>query len=122
MNKYHVVEVFVGIYYSLFKTSEGKIFGCGSNSFKILMLKDANREDVYPPAKTTITCDVTFCILGDCKSVVFLCVEPPPNTPNRKVDFSKTVTKRKSSSKSAKVLKKYSLKLYLLMKLKFNDM
>ena len=105
MNKYHVVEAFAGVWDSFFKTSEGEIFGCGWNCYRELMLKDSYIFNVYPPAETTITRDVTFCIIGNFKSVVFLGVEPPPNTPNRKINFSKTVNKAKSASKSIKTSK-----------------
>ena len=95
MNKYHVVEAFAGVWDSFFKTSEGKIFGCGWNCYRELMLKDSYIFNVYPPAETTITRDVTFCILGNCKSVVFLGVEPPPNTQKPKNQFQQNCQQTK---------------------------
>ncbi|KAK8895320.1 hypothetical protein M9Y10_023768, partial [Tritrichomonas musculus] len=100
LNKYHIVEAFAGYSESLFKTLDGKFFGCGSNSCGHLMLKDVNKRNVYPPLKTTITRDATFCILGNSKSAAFYGVDPPPNTPNRKVSqFSETINPRKISKK-----------------------
>ena len=105
VDKFHVVEAFAGIVDSFFKTSEGPVLGCGSNGYNKLMLKDEKRTNVYPPAETTITRDATFCILGDGKSVVFLGVEPPPNTPNRKISFSKKSLNPKSSTPAGKTTK-----------------
>ncbi|KAK8894663.1 hypothetical protein M9Y10_023100 [Tritrichomonas musculus] len=85
LDSYHVVEAFAGISESVFKTSKGEILACGSNSNGKLMLKDASISNAYPPVETAITHDTTFCILGNAKSVVFCGVEPPQNTPNRKV-------------------------------------
>lgn len=87
----NVVDVFAGVNDSFFKTVNGEILGCGSDGNWQLMLEDAEKTDLFPPAKTTIPNNVTFCILGNSKSVVFFGVEPPPNIPNRNVDFSKLV-------------------------------
>ena len=84
LNKYQIVEASAGTSDSLFITSEGKILGCGWNGHGELMLKDVKRN-VYPPEETEITKGATFCISGSITSVVFVGVEPPRNTPNRKI-------------------------------------
>ncbi|KAK8845156.1 hypothetical protein M9Y10_021338 [Tritrichomonas musculus] len=85
LSKYHVVEAYAGYWDSLFRTSDGKILGCGWNSDGQLMLKDSSKKDVSPPEETVITSGATFCISGGNTSIVFVGVEPPPNTPNRKI-------------------------------------
>ncbi|KAK8840242.1 hypothetical protein M9Y10_031187 [Tritrichomonas musculus] len=100
LNKYKIVEAFAGDYDSYFKTAEGKIIGCGYNSYCELMLKDCDKKNVYLPEETLITSDATFCIPGNCTAIVFVGVEPPPNTPNRKIDSSKFGLKVPKSSAS----------------------
>ena len=85
LSKYHVIEASAGTVDSLFRTREGQILGCGWNDSGELMLKSGNKEEVYPPEETKVTSGATFCISGAGSSVVFVGVEPPPNSPNMKI-------------------------------------
>lgn len=84
--KYNVVEAYAGLNHSLFRTSEGKIVGCGFNYSDDLMIKSGNKKRIYPPEETLITNGATFCITGNLLSVVFVGIPPPINTPNRKIE------------------------------------
>ncbi|KAK8840115.1 hypothetical protein M9Y10_031053 [Tritrichomonas musculus] len=85
LSKYHVIEASAGTVDSLFRTREGQILGCGWNHYGELMLKSGNKEKVFPPEETKVTSGATFCISGTGNSVVFVGVEPPPNSPNMKI-------------------------------------
>lgn len=83
LSKYKIVDASAGNFDSLFRTSEGKIIGCGWNVFDELMIPSNDRSCM--PTETLITKGATFCISGSHTSIVFVDVEPPPNTPNRKI-------------------------------------
>lgn len=51
------------------------------------MLKNENHKKFFPPEETLVTSGATFCISGGFISVVFVGVQPPLNTPNRKIEF-----------------------------------
>lgn len=88
---------------SFFKTSIGKVVACGSNKYGRLILR-GDKQDVFPPEETTITGNVTFLLLGSGTSITFVGVEPPPNTPNRKITiFAKPVQPTKIIATPTKV-------------------
>ena len=87
LNMYNIFEASAGVNDSLFITSEGNIIGCRWNERFELMLKNENHKKVFPPEETLVTSGATFCISGGFISVVFVGVQPPLNTPNRKIEF-----------------------------------
>ena len=85
LNGYEIRSAYAGCAHSLFETCKGKILSCGSNKFGQLLLSCGQGEDVYSPTETTIRGGSTFCIAGNGLSVVFIGIDPPPNTPNRRI-------------------------------------
>ncbi|KAK8850164.1 hypothetical protein M9Y10_018284 [Tritrichomonas musculus] len=83
LNKCNIVEAFAGVNDSLFRTSDGKVIGCGSNFANQLMLEKEIKNNISLPEESMISSNATFCIVGSCISVAFVGVQPPPNTPNR---------------------------------------
>lgn len=76
---------------------------CGSNKYGRLILR-GDKQDVFPPEETTITGNVTFLLLGSGTSITFVGVEPPANTPNRKITiFAKPVQPTKIIATPTKV-------------------
>lgn len=82
---YKIKSAYAGCGHSLFLTNEGKILSCGTNQYGQLLLSSGPGKDVYSPIETTITGGATFCIAGDCLSAVFIGSNPPPNTPNIRI-------------------------------------
>lgn len=82
----HVIKaVFAGSTHSLFVSSEGKVFACGSNTCGELFLAgDPCEEFAFNPVETLIEKDAVFCIAGDTLSAAFI-GSCPPNCPNMKV-------------------------------------
>ena len=76
---------YAGGRHSLFETREGKILSCGWNICGQLFLSNGEGEIIYLPRETSITNGATFCIAGWSLSVIFIVGEPPPNTPNRRI-------------------------------------
>ena len=62
-----------------------KIFSCGCNDWRQLILSNGSGGDVYSPIEITITNGATFCIAGQGLIVVFIGGRPPQNTPNRPI-------------------------------------
>ena len=119
LSKRQIVEVSAGINDSLFRTSEGKILGCGWNDDGELMLISGNKTNVFPPEDTLVTSGATFCISGCCTSVVFAGVEPPPNTPNRKItSFNSTKQPPKETKKLRTTVSSETSELRELLKKK----
>lgn len=86
LDGYRIREAYAGYHHSLFVTIEGKILSCGPNNFGQLLLRNGTKKNVYLPSETFITEGATFCIAGYL-SAVFIGSEPPPNTPNRRIQF-----------------------------------
>lgn len=80
-----ITAAFAGYVHSLFKTSDGKLLGCGSNFCGPLMQDgDLNVDPVFPPAEAKIAGPVCFCIAGNGTTIVFQ-DELPKNTPNHRI-------------------------------------
>ena len=87
LEEYDIVEAFAGISDSFFKTSEGRVLSCGSNRHAELMIKKASQKNVYQPTET----------------IVYAGIEPPKNSPNRKIsEFNKASIPPKSCKKVSK--------------------
>lgn len=82
--KQKIVSSYAGYTHSLFLTSNGKIFACGSNSNGETIMNKGPSDPIFSP-KETIIANATYCIAGDELSAVFVNCEPPPNCPNRKI-------------------------------------
>lgn len=82
LRKCNIVGAYAGAMHSLFRSSNGKIFACGYNGYGELFSDIDNVKSAYSPIETIISKDATFCIAGGLSSLVFICVEPPPNIPN----------------------------------------
>ena len=85
LGRYEIKSAYAGYSHSLFITQTGQILLCGYNSGGQLLLSSGPGEDVYLPTETTIKCSATFCIAGCCLNIVFIGIDPPPNTPNRQL-------------------------------------
>ena len=85
LRKYKIRAAYAGAWYSLFETDEGKILSCGYNTCGQLLLNRDPGENVYLPTETIIKSGATFCIAGCNISSVFIGSNPPPNTPNTRV-------------------------------------
>lgn len=115
LQKYHVVEAFAGAANSLFKTKYGEIIACGSNFYQ--QIEMGNSDDIYPPKKMQLSGDGKFCISGDFISIVLVDVEPPPNTPNRKiVKFSSSTSELPPRTKTGSTDEITELRKLLEMK------
>lgn len=87
LKKYHIVEVYAGYSHSLFKTDDGKLISCGSNSSgETLHSIKPPRDIVYPPKKLqTKFSNANFCIAGEFTTIFFQGDEFPSNMANRKI-------------------------------------
>lgn len=84
LSKYNIEEAYAGTNHSLFKTSDGKLLGCGDNRYgQILLASGPCKEKIYKPVETIVT-NASYCVLGDCKTVIFKDCEPRMN-PNREI-------------------------------------
>ncbi|KAK8898105.1 hypothetical protein M9Y10_000374 [Tritrichomonas musculus] len=79
--KCKIVEAEAGFGHSLFKTSDGKIFACGSNFYGHLLLKKVSKTVNQPVEALPLVSD-PFCIAGYCLSAVMSVKQVPPNLPN----------------------------------------
>ncbi|KAK8871759.1 copper transport protein ctr1 [Tritrichomonas musculus] len=79
--RHKIKSVSAGFAHSLFLTTEGKVLGCGHNSFRGLPIKERT-EFIYLPIETLVTKDATFCVAASNSSVIFTKHDPPPNMPN----------------------------------------
>ena len=82
---YKIRAAYAGHDHSLFETQEGKILSCGHNYNGELLLSSNAGDKVSSPRETMITSGATFCIAGFRISYVFIGGDPPPNTPNRRI-------------------------------------
>ena len=87
LSKYEITAAFAGFYHSFFVTCEGKILSCGQNGRSQLLLNNSNSKEVYSPTETAITDNSPFFILGNMLTVSFIDGNPPPNTPNMKIQY-----------------------------------
>lgn len=86
LRAYKIVHAYAGDDHSLFQTESGKIIACGKNNFGQLLLENGPSDEcVYSPVETSIEKGATFCIAGNCSSVVFIDACPPSNTPNIRI-------------------------------------
>lgn len=83
LNEYKIVSAFAGENHSFFKTSTGKILGCGNNSSGQLFL-DIKSDIVYPPVELPSCYNNHFFIAGYELSFAINENEIPPNIPNRR--------------------------------------
>lgn len=90
LNKYKIVSATAGTEHSLFLTNDGKILGCGVNSFGQLFINIDANSILYHPIETSITSGASLCIAGCQNSMVFI-GESPPNCPNRPVCLNNQV-------------------------------
>lgn len=87
LKDHKIVEAYAGYVHSLFKTSEGKLIGCGCNFCGPLMQNgDPKIDPLYPPTDVQITGPVLFCIAGNDTSIIFQSFVPP-NTPNQRIHY-----------------------------------
>ena len=106
LKKGKIINAEAGYGHSLFKSSEGKIYACGSNFYGHLLLKKATKNAVSPPVETLPLCTDPFCIAGYCISAVMNSREVPPNMPNtkvRKIHQTRPNMARKSEEKEDQV-------------------
>ena len=88
LNEYKIKGAYAGCEHSFFITQEGKVFSCGQNKCGQLILTNGpGNENIYLPEETTISCGAKFCIAGYNLSLVFIECDPPPNTPNKPINF-----------------------------------
>ncbi|KAK8837373.1 hypothetical protein M9Y10_036806 [Tritrichomonas musculus] len=83
-----IISAYAGTVHSIFQSSDGKIFTCGSN-YNGALLIDIKAPTQYEPIETAIT-GVSFCITGTFTSAYFKNYIPE-NIPNRRVDVSKLI-------------------------------
>ena len=86
LEEYNIKAAYAGGYHSLFVTNEGEILSCGSNDCGQLLLENESNKNFHVPTKTVIKSGATFCIAGYHLSAVFVGCNPPPNTPNLKIN------------------------------------
>lgn len=83
----HICAVSTSQCYSLFRSTDGKILACGSNSCNELFLKNGPcNVPIYKPIETIVTSGASFCIAGSSCSAVFMGIEPP-NGPNKIIKY-----------------------------------
>lgn len=85
--------------HTIFKSSDGKIFACGSNHDGELFYKIPEYKNSYEIFEKEFSGDVKFFIAGYCKSFVFIDCDAPMS-PNRKVTKFESSKSKKRSSQS----------------------
>ena len=84
----NIVEAYAGSTHSLFRTCDGKLLACGSNSCGELFLNSGPSADFFfSPVETMINRDAKLCIAGDTLSSAFI-EYFPKNNPNIKISSS----------------------------------
>lgn len=84
LNQYKIIASYAGSSHSLFKTSNGAIIACGNHTYGQLPLDSGPRKEPYfLPVETTINEGATFCIAGECISIIFI-NSYPQKSPNIK--------------------------------------
>lgn len=80
-----IVSAYAGFEYSLLKTSDGEILGCGNNRFGQLFIDyNPDMTSYFFPSKTVINSGASFCIAGNHTSFAFINCDPP-KSPNKKI-------------------------------------
>lgn len=70
--QYRIIASYAGGSHSLFKTFNGAIVACGNHSCGQLPLDTGPRKEPYfLPVETTIKEGATFCIAGECITIIF---------------------------------------------------
>lgn len=107
LQNYRIVSCSAGFSHSLFISDDGKLFGCGLNSYGQLFLKSPTNKNYEIPELTTVDSDCTFAIAGDSLSCCFVGCTPPvfsPNQPLNQEILMGIVTKKKKQIEPQKVL------------------
>lgn len=84
LKEYEIVSAFAGADHSIFKTSTGKVLGCGNNSSGQLFLEMPS-DLIYPPIELPSCYNNHFFIAGEIFSIAINEKDVPPNTPNRRI-------------------------------------
>lgn len=105
-----ISAAYAGSKHSLFQTSSGAIFACGSNSNGQLLLEEPSDNIYYNPTPTTINKGAVFCIAGAGISCVFVSCKLPPNMPNMKLSLPSPRAKPTKPAKESKQPKSDKIK------------
>ncbi|KAK8876536.1 hypothetical protein M9Y10_006753 [Tritrichomonas musculus] len=114
LQKYKIVSASAGFSHSLFLTSEGTVLACGKNDFGQLLLRRGRSDNCqFLPVETTVVSGASYCIAGNCISVVFTCDQLPQNMPNRPIEnpFIKMKMQLDEALESARKLREENRKL-----------
>lgn len=114
LQKYKIVSASAGFSHSLFLTSEGTVLACGKNDFGQLLLRSGRSDNCqFLPVETTVVSGASYCIAGNCISVVFTCDQLPQNMPNRPIEnpFIKMKMQLDEALESARKLREENRKL-----------
>ena len=91
LQKYKITSAYAVLNHSFFITSEGQILSCGENNYGECFIKE-DETLIYPIKETIITGYASFCIAGDCVSAAFIGCDPPPNMPNKPINYDISLT------------------------------
>ena len=81
-----IIQAFAGAYHSIFMNSNGKLLSCGSSDNGEALQRSFIRN-ITQPTSTIIDNDAFFCIAGSCLSIAFVGCNPPPYSPNQKLEL-----------------------------------